>query len=117
MDAERALRLTNRNMIAFDLVLGSAALLAPAATLTVLGHDEPSPDAKHLFRRCGPVWLTFAAAHAVAERRGDSQDWWALAWLRGTGACDRRALVALAGVLPAGGAARECGSRGRAIWR
>ena len=84
MDAERALRLTNRNMIAFDLVLGSAAILAPGATLTVLGHDEPSPDAKHLFRRCGPIWLTFAAAHAVAERRGDSQDWWALAWLRGT---------------------------------
>jgi hypothetical protein len=84
LDAERALRLTNRDMIAFDLVLGSAAILAPAATLTVLGHDEPSPDAKHLFRRCGPIWLTFAAAHAVAERRGDSQDWWALAWLRGT---------------------------------
>jgi hypothetical protein len=84
MDVERALRLTNRNMIAFDLVLGSAAILAPATTLTVLGHDRPSPDAEHLFRRCGPIWLTFAAAHAVADRRGDAQDWWALAWLRGT---------------------------------
>ena len=63
MTLEQALRLTNRNMIAFDLMLGSAAIAAPAATLKVLGHDEPSPDAKHLFRRCGPIWLTFAAAH------------------------------------------------------
>jgi hypothetical protein len=77
-------RLTNRNMIAFDLLLGSAALVGPAATLRMLGHDEPSPDAKHLFRRCGPVWLTFAAAHAVAERRGTAADWQSLAWLRGT---------------------------------
>ncbi len=84
MDAEEALRLTNRNMIAFDLVLGSAALLAPSTTLRVLGHDEPSPDARHLFRRCGPIWLTFAAAHLVAERRDEPRDWWALAWLRGT---------------------------------
>ena len=64
MTLEKALRLTNRNMIAFDLLLGSAAIAAPAATLRVLGHEEPSPDAKHLFRRCGPIWLTFAAAHA-----------------------------------------------------
>jgi hypothetical protein len=84
MDAERALRLTNRNMIAFDLVLGSAAILAPRSTLAVLGHEAPAPDAEHLFRRCGPIWLTFAAAHAVADRRGNPQDWWALAWLRGT---------------------------------
>src|SRR3954465_3142705 len=84
VDADRALRLTNRNMIAFDLVLGSAAILAPAATLRAIGHDPPSPDAEHLFRRCGPVWLTFAAAHALAARRGDSRDWWAVAWLRAT---------------------------------
>jgi hypothetical protein len=84
MNLEEALRLTNRNMIAFDLVLGSAAIVAPAATLRVLGHDEPGPDAKHLFRRCGPIWLTFAAAHAVADRRGTPGDWQALAWLRGT---------------------------------
>lgn len=84
MTAEQVLRLTNRNMIVFDLLLGSAAIAAPAATLKVLGHEEPSPDAKHLFRRCGPIWLTFAAAHAVAERRGNSGDWQALAWLRGT---------------------------------
>jgi hypothetical protein len=84
VDVERALRLTNRNMIAFDLVLGSAAILAPSATLAALGHDQPSPDAEHLFRRCGPIWLTFAVAHVVADRRGDPQDWWALAWLRGT---------------------------------
>ena len=84
MTVEEALRQTNRNMIVFDVLLGSGAILAPAATLRVLGHDEPSPDARHLFSRCGPIWLTFAAAHAVAERRGDPEDWWALAWLRGT---------------------------------
>jgi hypothetical protein len=75
---------TNRTMIAFDAALGSSALLAPALTLRALGHDAPSEDAVHLFRRCGPIWLTFAAAHALAAARGDSQDWWALAWLRGT---------------------------------
>jgi hypothetical protein len=82
LDAE--LRKLNRNMIAFDLALGSGALLAPAQTLRVLGHDEPSEDARELFRRCGPVWLTFAAAHLVAYRRNRSKDWWALSWLRGT---------------------------------
>jgi hypothetical protein len=81
---ERELRRLNRNMIAFDLALGSGALFAPDATLRVLGHAEPSDDARELFRRCAPVWLTFAAAHAVADRRGSSRDWWALAWLRGT---------------------------------
>lgn len=84
MTLEQALRLTNRNMIGFDLVLGTAAIVAPEATLRVLGHDEPSPDAAHLFRRCGPIWLTFAAAHAVAAARDERRDWWALAWLRGT---------------------------------
>lgn len=84
MDFEDALRAVNRNMIAFDLVLGTGALLAPKATLAVIGHDAPSQDAEHLFRRCGPIWLTFAAAHLVADRRGSSKDWWALAWLRGT---------------------------------
>ena len=71
-------------MIAFDLALGSGALLAPRATLKVLGHEAPSDDAEHLFRRCGPIWLTFAVAHAVAAGRGRDEDWWALAWLRGT---------------------------------
>jgi hypothetical protein len=84
LTAEQALRLTNRNMIAFDAILGSAAILAPAQTLRVVGHEQPSEDATHLFRRCGPIWLTFAAAHAVADRRGQRRDWWALAWLRGT---------------------------------
>jgi hypothetical protein len=84
MTAEDALRLANRNMIAFDLALGSGALFAPRQTLAVLGHDDPSPDAEHLFRRCGPIWLTFAAAHLVAEVRDEPEDWWALAWLRGT---------------------------------
>ena len=84
MTLEQALRLTNRNMIGFDLALGLGALLAPTTTLRVLGHDEPSPDAEELFRRCGPIWLTFAAAHATAASRGAQRDWWALAWLRGT---------------------------------
>jgi hypothetical protein len=84
VDAELALRVTNRNMIAFDLALGTGALLAPAATLGVLGHRRPTPDAEELFRRCGPIWLTFAAGHAIAEARGNPEDWWALAWLRAT---------------------------------
>ncbi len=84
MTLEQALRLTNRNMIAFDLALGGGALFAPAATLKVLGHEHPSPDAEHLFRRCAPIWLTFAAAHAIAAHRDEPRDWWALAWLRGT---------------------------------
>jgi hypothetical protein len=69
MDVEDALRLTNRGLIGFDLALGTRTLLAPDATLRALGHDEPSPDARHLFRRCGPIWLTFAVAHAVAGLR------------------------------------------------
>jgi hypothetical protein len=84
MTVDRLLRDTNRNMIAFDLVLGTGALFAPTATLRVLGHDEPSEDARYLFQRCGPIWLTFAAAHLVAHRRGRPRDWWALSWLRGT---------------------------------
>jgi hypothetical protein len=84
VDLERILRPTNRGLIAFDLVLGSSAAIAPAATLRTLGHSEPAPDAAHLFRRCGPIWLTFAAAHLVADRRGEPADWWAVAWLRGT---------------------------------
>jgi hypothetical protein len=82
---ERVLRQTNRNMIIFDLALGSAAIAAPEPTLRVVfGHQPPSSDATHLLRRCGPIWLTFAAAHALAARRGARRDWWALAWLRGT---------------------------------
>lgn len=84
MTTEEALRLTNRGMIAFDIALGSAALAAPDATLAALGHARPSEDARHLMRRCGPIWLTFAAAHTVAAVRDDPRDWWALAWLRGT---------------------------------
>ena len=81
---ERILRLQNAFMIGFDIALGSATLLAPDQTLRLVGHDEPSEDARHLFRRCGPIWLTFAAAHIAANRRGNKEDWWALAWLRGT---------------------------------
>ena len=84
MTFEQALELHNRGMIAFDLVLGAGALFAPDATLKRLGHAAPSADARELFRRCGPIWLTFSAAHAVAAARGRPEDWWALAWLRGT---------------------------------
>ena len=84
MTVEDALKLTNRGMIAFDAILGTATLVAPRQTLWVLGHEKASPDAEALFRRLGPVWLTFAAAHTVAEVRGRRRDWWALAWLRGT---------------------------------
>jgi hypothetical protein len=82
--AAEQLRRVNRSMIAFDLALGSGALFAPVATLRILGHDKPSEDALHLFRRCGPIWLTFAGAHALAAVRGRPEDWWALAWLRAT---------------------------------
>lgn len=81
---EATLRLHNRVMIAFDLALGSGALLEPRQTLRALGHERPSPETEELFRRLGPVWLTFAAAHAAAALRGEPRDWWALAWLRGT---------------------------------
>jgi hypothetical protein len=82
--ADELLRRVNRGMIAFDLALGTGTLLAPAATLRALGHEKPSEDAMYLFRRCAPIWLTFAAAHAVAAVRDRPEDWWALAWLRGT---------------------------------
>ena len=72
MTADEALRLWNRGMIAFDAVLGTATLVAPRQTLWVLGHERASADAEALFRRCGPIWLTYAAAHIVAQRRGFS---------------------------------------------
>jgi hypothetical protein len=84
VDVTELIERQNRGMIAFDAALGAGALLAPTPTLRVIGHDAPSPDAEWLFRRCGPIWLTFAVAHAVAARRGRPEDWWALAWLRGT---------------------------------
>jgi hypothetical protein len=83
-DFEQVVKAQNAGMIGFDLALGTGALLAPDQTLKVLGHGEPSDDARELFRRCGPIWLTFAAAHAIAARRGEPRDWWAVAWLRGT---------------------------------
>jgi hypothetical protein len=84
MTLDEHLQRGNKFMIGFDLALGSSALLAPDQTLRALGHDAPSPDARELLRRCGPIWLTFAAAHAVAATRGRPEDWWALAWLRAT---------------------------------
>ena len=81
---ERLLRAHNRTMIGFDLALGSGALLKPAQTLRVLGHERPRRETEELFRRLGPVWLTFAAAHLAAALRDEPSDWWALAWLRGT---------------------------------
>jgi hypothetical protein len=83
-DLEQFIQLQNKTMIAFDLSLATGALLAPDATLKALGHDTPSDDARELFRRCAPIWYTFAAAHAVAAARGTKADWWALSWLRGT---------------------------------
>jgi hypothetical protein len=83
-EIEQALRQLNQGMIAFDLALGTGALLAPDQTLGVLGHSRPSPEARELFRRCAPIWLTFAVAHAVAAGRGEKRDWWALGWLRAT---------------------------------
>jgi hypothetical protein len=80
----RALHTVNAGMVAFDLALGTVALASPRTGLRLLGHRRPSEDAAALFRRGGPVWLTFAAAHLVAAARGRSEDWWALAWLRGT---------------------------------
>jgi hypothetical protein len=84
MDLNHELRRWNLFMIGFDLALGTATLLSPALTMRVLGHDRPSPETEQLFRRSGPVWLTFAASHALAAARGRPEDWWALAWLRGT---------------------------------
>jgi hypothetical protein len=84
LDLEQLLRNQNRFMIGFDVVLGTATLVAPDRTLAVLGHREPSDDAREAFRRCAPIWLTFAAAHTIAEVRSEPRDWWALAWLRGT---------------------------------
>jgi hypothetical protein len=84
VSAEELVRRANRGMILFDLALGTGALLAPDATLSAIGHDSPSDDARELFRRSAPVWLTFVAAHVLADRRGERRDWWAVAWLRGT---------------------------------
>ena len=57
-DLERLIDGWNRGMIAFDLALGGGAVLAPDATLAVLGHRRPSPDARELFRRSGPArWM------------------------------------------------------------
>jgi hypothetical protein len=81
---ERFAKTQSASMAAFDLALGTGALLAPRQTLALLGHRKPSEDAEWMFRRLGPIWLTFAAAHTVAVVRGRRRDWWALAWLRGT---------------------------------
>src|SRR6478672_7308739 len=72
MDLEGLVRLQNRFMIGFDLILGSATLVAPRATLRFFGHEEPSPEVIAGFRRLSWVWLTFSAAHANAERRGEA---------------------------------------------
>jgi len=63
VDLEQLVRLQNRFMIGFDLVLGSATLVAPRSTLRLLGHDEPSAEVIAGFRRLSWVWLTFSAAH------------------------------------------------------
>ena len=80
----RALTTLNKGMVAVDLALATTALFAPRTGLRLLGHRAPGDDAAWLFRRCGPIWLTFAAAHLAAAARGRPEDWWALAWLRAT---------------------------------
>ena len=84
MTTEELLRLTNRNMVAFDLALGSAALLAPDATLRALG------PRRAVARRAPPV-SPLRPDLADLRRRPPGrrpprppEDWWALAWLRGT---------------------------------
>ena len=84
MDADDALRIANSSMIPFDLALGTTALLAPDTLLSLMGHEKPSAETRQLVRRCGPIWLTYAAAHALAAHRGEPRDWWAVAWLRST---------------------------------
>src|SRR3569832_2132645 len=84
MELEQLVRLTNANLVVFDLALGTGAIVAPDTTLKLIGHDAPSDDARELFRRCGPIWLTFSAAHAVAAVRNRPEDWWAVGWLRAT---------------------------------
>lgn len=84
MGWDEYVKANNAFMVAFDVALGAGAIAAPDRTLGLLGHERPSEDARWLFRRCGPIWLTFAAAHAVAAVRGEPRDWWALAWLRAT---------------------------------
>src|SRR3954465_12542808 len=84
MTLDDAVDLQNRFMNAFHLAPGTGTLLAPDATLRVLGHDRQSEETRALFRRCGPIWLTLATAHARAEGRGHRKVFWTLAWLRGT---------------------------------
>jgi hypothetical protein len=83
-DLDELLELHNKTMIAFDFALATGALLAPDKTLALIGHEAPSDDARELFRRCAPIWYTFAAGHLVAAVRGEERDWWAVAWLRAT---------------------------------
>jgi len=56
VDVERALRVTNRNMIAFDLVLGSAAILAPSATLAAPA--EPVSVSTEYWEQLGDTTLS-----------------------------------------------------------
>jgi hypothetical protein len=84
MVANHVVRGQSALMAGVDGALAAGALLAPGRTLRLLGHREPSEDAIWLFRRCGPIWATFAAAHVVAATRSQGRDWWALSWLRAT---------------------------------
>src|SRR4051795_3587020 len=71
-------RTTNASMVAFDLALGTGAMAAPDATLRLLGHAEPSPDARALFARCGaargPPGPAARRAGAVRALRPDLAD-------------------------------------------
>ena len=80
-----------------------------------LGHDAPSDDARHLFRRCGPIWLTFAAAHLVAAAR-DRAGGLARARLAARDR-DRDDIVwSRSPAVSRPGARRGCGWRGRSTW-
>ena len=84
MSLDGELRRTNRNMIAFDLILGSSALLAPSQTLRVLGHDEPSDNAGSSSAAAGPSGSRSRRRISSPTGATAPEDWWALSWLRGT---------------------------------
>jgi hypothetical protein len=80
----RALGMQNRAMVAVEAALGAGAIAAPERTLRLMGHEDRSAAAVREFRRFAPIFLTLAAAHALAAVRGNTEDWWALAGLRAT---------------------------------
>ena len=85
MTLEQALRLTNRNMIAFDLILGSGGDRSPPRRRSGCSATTSPPPT--------PRASSSAAARSGSPSppptpspplRDEPRDWWALAWLRGT---------------------------------